>query len=75
MAWDESQRVRLHVAQRLCPDKLIAMVNDSDWCVRYVVASRIALEYLDPLTEDPVEEVREIALRRRAGLVVQEDLP
>jgi hypothetical protein len=52
----------------------MAMVNDSDWCVRYVVASRIALDYLDPLTEDPVDEVREIALRRRAGLLVQDDL-
>jgi hypothetical protein len=66
--------VRLHVAQRLCPEKLIAMVEDSDWCVRYVVASRIDLEYLDPLTEDPVDEVREIVLRRRAGLLVQDDL-
>jgi hypothetical protein len=39
-----------------------------------VIASRIAVEYLDPLTEDPVDEVREIALRRRAGLLVQDDL-
>ena len=50
----------------MTPGRLLAMLGDADWRVRYEVASRVDAYELAPLLDDPDPLVRELA-RSRSG--------
>ena len=61
---DPHREVRIRVATQLDDADLIAMMDDTDYYVRLVVARRIAPALLGPLVHDEETEVRRIFVAR-----------